>query len=565
MRFTSPSRRAAGLLAATTIGLSTAVLSVTGVASAATTTYTFSTDSGAAADQPGITRLTMSGDCTVDWDLVGGAGGAGADIDGAIAANPADHYVVTTTASDGQVFDLYPGDMGGDASYATEANGTGGTNDSGIPGSGGTDGAYDMVSDTFGGGGGASSEVLLSGASTAPYVSAAGGDGSGVMGGSGGGVSTNNADALASVGPASGTGAGVIGGTVTCVTPDVIVSQPAVPTAPTDLSVRGGDGSLDLRFFPGESDGTNDPTGWQYSLDGGDWASFQPTAQEQYSAALTGVVTGLTNGTEYSVRVRGTNTVGGGAPSAAATGTPAQPSGAPTNVVVTAGAGSLKVIWSAPTAAGTYPIAGYEVYLSAGENGGNACTTTADDRTCLIGVESGHTYGIVVVPLDDHGNPGAPSGSVSSGTVPFPAEPATVPSADGTIQTNDSDNAVTAGQDVTLTGSGYLPGSTVDLIVYSTPTKVGSAVADADGSFTATVTLPAGLVNGEHHLVAAGVDANGNPRYLVTAITVSGGTAATATGGLAYTGFSALPFVGGGLLALLAGAGLLVASRRRAS
>src|SRR3954454_13420400 len=35
VRFTSPSRRVAGLLAATTIGLSTAVLSLTGVASAA--------------------------------------------------------------------------------------------------------------------------------------------------------------------------------------------------------------------------------------------------------------------------------------------------------------------------------------------------------------------------------------------------------------------------------------------------------------------------------------------------------------------------------------------------
>ena len=73
------------------------------------------------------------------------------------------------------------------------------------------------------------------------------------------------------------------------------------------------------------------------------------------------------------------------------------------------------------------------------------------------------------------------------------------------------------------------------------------------------MTLPKDLANGVHHLVASGVDVNGNVRNLVVEITVSGGTAV-----LAYTGFSPLPFIGAGVLALGAGGGLLVASRRRA-
>jgi LPXTG-motif cell wall-anchored protein len=89
--------------------------------------------------------------------------------------------------------------------------------------------------------------------------------------------------------------------------------------------------------------------------------------------------------------------------------------------------------------------------------------------------------------------------------------------------------------------------------------SLGQAVVGADGTFSATVTVPKDLANGTHHLVASGVDANGNPRYLVVEITVSGGTAS----GLAYTGFSALPYAGAGVLALLAGGGLLVVSRRR--
>jgi hypothetical protein len=92
----------------------------------------------------------------------------------------------------------------------------------------------------------------------------------------------------------------------------------------------------------------------------------------------------------------------------------------------------------------------------------------------------------------------------------------------------------------------------------SVPVHLGTATVLADGTFSATVTLPKGLEDGVHHLVATGVDVNGNVRNLVVEVTVSGGTAV-----LAFTGFSALPYAGTGALALLAGGGLLVVSRRR--
>jgi hypothetical protein len=92
-----------------------------------------------------------------------------------------------------------------------------------------------------------------------------------------------------------------------------------------------------------------------------------------------------------------------------------------------------------------------------------------------------------------------------------------------------------AGAQVTISGTGFLPGSTVELVVYSTPVKLGTAVVLAEGTFSAAVTVPANLTNGIHHLVATGVDVNGNVRNLVVEVTVSGGTAV-----LALTGFSAL-------------------------
>lgn len=576
---TSAPRRAAALLAVSTIAMSTAVLSATGVASAATDVYTFSTDSAAVVDLPGAQTLTMEGDCTVEWDLIGGAGGAGAAAGGPVAGASGGRYSVTTMPADGDVFTLYPGGAGGDGNYVDATTGTpglgGGNGQAGAVGAG-ADGRYATGADTYGGGGGASSDVLLDGGTPSPYLSAFGGDGGSAVDpdgiGGGGGVNQDNSGATGGTdGTPAGSGAGVISGTVTCVTADpVLVAAPAVPTAPTELGIWGGDGTLTLHFLPGEYDETNQPDadGWEYSLDGGTWTSFQPLELEEYSAALTGEVTGLQNGTEYSVRVRGTNATGGGAPSAAETGTPARPVGAPTDVAVTTGAGSVKISWGAPTVAGTFPVGGYEVYISALDSesgGGNACSTTAEVRTCLIGVESGLSYELVVVPFDTQDNAGEASEFVPSGRVPFPATPASVPTASGPLTTSDADGAVKVGEQIRLTGTGYLPNSTVELIMYSTPTVLRTIVADADGNFDTTVTVPAGLANGTHHLVAAGVDVNGNPRYLVVEVTVSGGvaTVATTSGGLAYTGFSALPFVGAGVLALALGGGLLVASRRR--
>ena len=65
------------------------------------------------------------------------------------------------------------------------------------------------------------------------------------------------------------------------------------------------------------------------------------------------------------------------------------------------------------------------------------------------------------------------------------------------------------------------------------------------------MTLPEGLTNGDHHLVATGVDADGNVRNLVVEVTVSGGAAA-----LRRHRLLGRAVLGAGALALLAGGGL---------
>ena len=112
-----------------------------------------------------------------------------------------------------------------------------------------------------------------------------------------------------------------------------------------------------------------------------------------------------------------------------------------------------------------------------------------------------------------------------------------------------------------VSGTGYLPGSTVTVLTHSSPQVLTTVVADPSGNFTVTVTVPAGLAAGQHTLVASGVDTLGNDRFTTLAVTVS----AAGTASLAYTGADVgLPAIGG-LAAVALGAGLIVVRRRAAA
>ncbi|WP_082013768.1 phosphatase PAP2 family protein [Microbacterium hominis] len=118
--------------------------------------------------------------------------------------------------------------------------------------------------------------------------------------------------------------------------------------------------------------------------------------------------------------------------------------------------------------------------------------------------------------------------------------------------------SVTAGGNLTVTGAGFQPGETVTIELHSTPVRLGTAVASATGTISATVTVPAGTPAGAHTIVLSGASSG------VTAATPITVTAASSTGALATTGSSTLPV----LVALLAAgvfvlAGLMLMARRR--
>ena len=62
---------------------------------------------------------------------------------------------------------------------------------------------------------------------------------------------------------------------------------------------------------------------------------------------------------------------------------------------------------------------------------------------------------------------------------------------------------VIRGNSVTVSGSGYLPGDTLELWLHSTPVLLGTVTA-TNGTFTSTVMIPANTPAGAHHLVVTG-------------------------------------------------------------
>ena len=83
-----------------------------------------------------------------------------------------------------------------------------------------------------------------------------------------------------------------------------------VATAPTSLVATPSDGQVSVAFTAPANTGGAAITDYEYQLDGGTWTSASTTSSPV-------VITGLTNGTSYSIKLRAVNSAGNGAESVA--------------------------------------------------------------------------------------------------------------------------------------------------------------------------------------------------------------------------------------------------------
>ena len=108
-----------------------------------------------------------------------------------------------------------------------------------------------------------------------------------------------------------------LSGTFTAATTPPPAGAPAAPTA---LIATAGNSSASVAFTPGSDNGAA-ITSYEYSTDNGStWTARSPAA-----TSSPVVISGLTNGTAYSIKLRALNSVGSGAASSAVSVTPVAP------------------------------------------------------------------------------------------------------------------------------------------------------------------------------------------------------------------------------------------------
>ncbi|HET8780733.1 MAG TPA: hypothetical protein VFM66_11715, partial [Agromyces sp.] len=118
---------------------------------------------------------------------------------------------------------------------------------------------------------------------------------------------------------------------------------------------------------------------------------------------------------------------------------------------------------------------------------------------------------------------------------------------------------VKPGDAVTVAGEGFAPGETVTIELRSQAVRLGEAVADDTGAFSAAVTIPSDTAKGEHHVVLTGE----SPESTISlAITVDPDTVIL-PGGIATTGAVVAPVLTVGVLLVAVGVALFIWRRRR--
>lgn len=169
-----------------------------------------------------------------------------------------------------------------------------------------------------------------------------------------------------------------------------------VPTTPQDFTATPGSGQVSLRWIAPADTGGSAITGYQVSKDGGtSWTNVGLTTAYTF--------TGLTNGTEYTFKVRAVNSAGSGA-EASRTATPTSAPSVPTvprNFTASPGFQRVILNWDVPASNGGSSIIRYEVSKN---NGGDWTSAGLYTRYEFTGLTNGTEYTFKVRAVNSAGN-----------------------------------------------------------------------------------------------------------------------------------------------------------------
>ena len=229
----------------------------------------------------------------------------------------------------------------------------------------------------------------------------------------------------------------------------VSATPKTVPGPPSNLTITPGKAKLTLLFTGAPGRGAS-ITDYEYSIDNG--ASFVSSGKVKSPV----VISGLTIGTPYSVKLRARNSVGVGAASPTVVGTPAVPPPlGPKNITITPADSSLIVKFTAPVDNGGSPITNYSYSTAVKGNFVEVTPPSASTTITIPGLVNLTTYSVSLKAINALGS-SEPTAGYVSGT-PSKLPPAvtitSVAIGDGSIVINHTLPVLPAG---TSAVSGYV-------------------------------------------------------------------------------------------------------------
>ena len=208
-------------------------------------------------------------------------------------------------------------------------------------------------------------------------------------------------------------------------TETIVSTKAGLPAAPTGLTATAGDHQVVLSWTAGSNNGSA-LTKYEYQQNGGSWANMANSD----ASTTSHTVTGLTNGTQYTFKVRAVNTHGGGG-EATVTATPVGPPEKPSGLTATDSDQQVTLSWTAPSNNGGSAITSYKYSKDNGTNWTSTGATTTSHT--VTGLTNGTEYTFKVRAVNTHGD-GAESAAAK-------ATPATKPAAPTNLSATDNAQA----------------------------------------------------------------------------------------------------------------------------
>lgn len=161
------------------------------------------------------------------------------------------------------------------------------------------------------------------------------------------------------------------------------------PGTPGQVQGTPGNGTALMRWSAPSSDGGRPVTGYTVTAEPGGLTAAVPAGE------TSRLITGLANGTAYTLQVTATNLAGAGAAApVSAPVTPGSVPDEPTGVQATGANASATVTWVAPATDGGSPISRYVVVTHPGEN--QVVVDTGALRATVSGLINGTSYSFTV-------------------------------------------------------------------------------------------------------------------------------------------------------------------------